>query len=119
MKNAFARSKQEPSSSVLATVSEDRVLSRGEFAEVLTTIDSGLRALPATAQVAKQQGEYLRNLLAGNKAALAAGEPLPEAAEPFRYRHKGSLAYVGSDRAVMDVPTLGPLTGMGIGAAPL
>ena len=28
-----------------------------------------------------------------------------------RYNHKGSLAYVGRDKAVMDIPTVGPLTG--------
>ena len=28
-----------------------------------------------------------------------------------RYTHKGSLAYVGSDKAVMDIPRVGPVTG--------
>lgn len=28
-----------------------------------------------------------------------------------RYFHKGSLAYVGGDRAVMDIPTVGPIFG--------
>lgn len=27
--------------------------------------------------------------------------------QPFKYFHKGSLAYVGSDRAVMDIPQVG------------
>lgn len=28
-----------------------------------------------------------------------------------RYNHKGSLAYVGSDKAVMDIPKVGPIFG--------
>jgi NADH dehydrogenase FAD-containing subunit len=28
-----------------------------------------------------------------------------------RYFHKGSLAYVGGDQAVMDIPTVGPIFG--------
>jgi len=34
-----------------------------------------------------------------------------------RYFHKGSLAYVGSDRAIMDVPVVGPITGPEAGLA--
>lgn len=29
----------------------------------------------------------------------------------FRYFHKGSLAYVGGDQAVMDIPKVGPIFG--------
>lgn len=32
-----------------------------------------------------------------------------------RYNHKGSLAYVGGDQAVMDIPRLGPIFGQGAG----
>lgn len=31
------------------------------------------------------------------------------------YKHKGSAAYVGSDRAVFDVPLVGAVMGMGAG----
>lgn len=34
-----------------------------------------------------------------------------------RYFHKGSLAYVGSDRAIMDVPVVGPIVGAEAGLA--
>lgn len=61
------------------------------------------------AQVAKQQGEYLAWLI-GDGKLLPGGEP-PKGTRPFLYNHKGSLAYVGSDKAVMDTPQLGPLTG--------
>lgn len=30
---------------------------------------------------------------------------------PARYFHKGSLAYVGGDQAVMDIPKVGPILG--------
>jgi NADH dehydrogenase FAD-containing subunit len=44
------------------------------------------------------------------------GEPLPEGVPPFEYRHKGSLAYIGNDKAVMAIPGLSaPLLGYGAG----
>ena len=53
-------------------------------------------ALPATAQVAQQEGEYL----ARQFNLLARGRPL----RAFRYRHMGMLAYVGDHRALADLP---------------
>ena len=41
--------------------------------------------------------------------------PFSQPPAPFRYSHKGSLAYVGQDKAVMDVPLFGPLFGNGAG----
>ncbi len=52
--------------------------------------------LPATAQVAQQQGRYLARTL--NR--MAKGKPL----KPFRYHHMGMLAYIGSKRALADLP---------------
>jgi NADH:ubiquinone reductase (non-electrogenic) len=126
---------------VLSTLQDDEdSLSKEEFRDLLGKVDMGLRALPATAQVAKQQGEYLARALkeglaeleatSGGGSAAAAPLPptsvtplpadrpqytwnLPESLGPFRYFHKGSLAYVGSDRAVMDVPKVGPIVGAG------
>jgi NADH dehydrogenase FAD-containing subunit len=66
------------------------------------------------AQVAKQQGEFLAALL--GQGAVRSGDALPAGAKPFKYSHKGSLAYVGSDKAVMDVPAVGPIFGWGAGA---
>eukprot|EP00877_Chromochloris_zofingiensis_P004510 jgi/Chrzof1/1405/Cz10g06180.t1 len=100
----------------LASLTEDTELDKEQFREVLKKIDSSLRALPATAQVAKQQGEYLASLFSKSEVT---GNPdttsIPEKVTPFRYFHKGSLAYVGGDRAVMDVPTMGPIFGTGAG----
>ena len=43
-------------------------------------------------QVAKQQGQYLAKLVS---AGIAPGR-VPEGIAPFKYNHKGSLAYVGA-----------------------
>ncbi|GIM04019.1 hypothetical protein Vretimale_8656 [Volvox reticuliferus] len=88
-----------------------------QFHDVLGKIDKGLRALPATAQVANQQGKYLAKVFASTKIT---GNPdldkaVAENVKPFRYFHKGSAAYVGSDKAVFDLPSIGPLTGTGAG----
>lgn len=51
--------------------------------------------LPATSQVAQQQGKYLARALtkkARNKTV-----------EPFRYKHLGMLAYVGDNKALADL----------------
>jgi NADH dehydrogenase FAD-containing subunit len=44
------------------------------------------------AQVAKQQGQYLAKLIS---AGITPGK-VPEGIAPFKYNHKGSLAYVGA-----------------------
>lgn len=66
-------------------------------------------------QVARQQGEYLAKLFSENQ--LGPGLRIPEKYKAFDYSHKGALAYVGSDRAVMDVPGAGALYGLGAGVA--
>ncbi len=53
-------------------------------------------SLPATAQVAQQEGKYLARLL--NREARG------KAVKPFKYRHLGMLAYIGSQRALADTP---------------
>jgi NADH dehydrogenase len=81
----------------------------GELRELLMQIDSKLTSLPATAQRAHQQGQYLGHKL--NKLARAApglkandvrDGDLDEAVyKAFEYHHLGSLAYVGN-AAVFD-----------------
>jgi NADH:ubiquinone reductase (non-electrogenic) len=51
--------------------------------------------LPATSQVAQQQGKYL----AGALTRYARNRPV----RPFRYRHLGMLAYIGGNRALADL----------------
>ena len=106
-------------------IDERSTLDQEQFRELLKTIDSGLRALPATAQVARQEGEYLARLFAaaelGNETSASTAESTGDLAKQgvpgFEYFHKGSLAYVGSDRAVMDVPVVGPIMGLFAGLA--
>ncbi|KAL8944317.1 MAG: hypothetical protein Q9216_000502 [Gyalolechia sp. 2 TL-2023] len=81
----------------------------GELHELLLQIDSKLTSLPATAQRAHQQGQYLGRKL--NKLAQAApgmqanemdyGDLDDAAYKAFEYRHMGSLAYIGNS-AVFD-----------------
>lgn len=54
------------------------------------------QSLPATSQVAQQEGYYLARLLnakAKNKSV-----------HPFQYKHYGMLAYIGSNKALADLP---------------
>jgi NADH:ubiquinone reductase (non-electrogenic) len=51
--------------------------------------------LPATAQVAQQQGSYL----AGALSRLRKGQPV----EPFRFKAAGMLAYIGGGEALADL----------------
>ena len=81
----------------------------GELSELLHQIDNKLTSLPATAQRANQQGEYLAKKL--NKLAhaapgfklnnLADGDIDEAVYKAFEYRHMGSLAYIGN-AAVFD-----------------
>lgn len=57
---------------------------------------AGDPALPATAQVAQQQGAYLARAL----KRLRHGQP----AEPFRFKASGMLAYIGGGEALADLP---------------
>jgi NADH dehydrogenase len=82
----------------------------GEMRELLLQIDSTLTSLPATAQRAHQQGQYLGHKF--NKMAYAApglkmnevnnGDLDDAVYKPFQYKHLGSLAYIGNS-AVFDL----------------
>lgn len=82
----------------------------GELRELLKQIDSKLTSLPATAQRANQQGQYLAFKL--NKMAHAApglkandiidGDLDDAVYKAFEYHHLGSLAYIGNS-AVFDL----------------
>lgn len=56
------------------------------------------KVLPATSQVAQQEGRYLAKSL----NASAKEKPVV----PFIYHHQGMLAYIGSNRALADLPQL-------------
>jgi NADH:ubiquinone reductase (H+-translocating) len=80
-----------------------------ELHELLVQIDTKLTSLPATAQRANQQGQYLgrkfnkmTSALPGLKANEVDYGDLDEAVyKAFQYRHMGSLAYIGN-AAVFD-----------------
>lgn len=82
----------------------------GEMHELLHQIDNKLTSLPATAQRAHQQGQYLGKKF--NKLAQAApgmrrnevfDGDLDEAVyKAFEYHHLGSLAYIGN-AAIFDI----------------
>mmetsp|Transcript_30920 Transcript_30920/g.100672 ORF Transcript_30920/g.100672 Transcript_30920/m.100672 type:complete len:581 (-) Transcript_30920:91-1833(-) len=91
-----------------------------KFQALLGRLDDGLRALPATAQVAKQQGEYLAELLGKADGSLDTVTSDEEALNDveyarFDYLHKGSLAYVGNDAGVLDIPGFTILRGFSAG----
>lgn len=81
-----------------------------EFHELLVQIDNQLTSLPATAQRANQQGEYLArkfNKMASALPGLRAnqvdsGDVDAAVYKAFSYSHMGSLAYVGN-AAVFDL----------------
>ena len=91
-------------------VNHDGSLSPEEFAAMLHKVDAKLTALPSTAQVASQQGVYLAKLLRSLAPSVTAGAlaaPLKDIVAvqaPFVYRHLGSMAYVGGNKAVLEVP---------------
>ncbi|KAG6331259.1 hypothetical protein ID866_7829 [Astraeus odoratus] len=100
----------------------DNSLSLNELCKLLEELGNRITALPPTAQVASQQGKYLGkklNKLAAKREVLAANDvkDLDEAVSgPFRYRHLGSLAYIGN-AAVFDLGNLsfmGGLVAMGV-----
>lgn len=76
----------------------------GELHELLVQIDNKLTSLPATAQRANQQGQYLGrkfNKIAAAIPGFKANEvdfgDLDEAVyKAFEYHHMGSLAYIGN-----------------------
>ncbi|KIW21205.1 hypothetical protein PV08_01785 [Exophiala spinifera] len=76
----------------------------GELHELLVQIDNKLTSLPATAQRANQQGQYLGrkfNKIAAAIPGFKANEvdfgDLDEAVyKAFEYHHLGSLAYIGN-----------------------
>lgn len=82
----------------------------GELRELLRQIDDKLTSLPATAQRAHQQGQYLAhkfNKLARLSDGLNAndirdGDLDAAVYKAFEYRHLGSLAYIGNS-AVFDL----------------
>jgi NADH dehydrogenase len=76
-------------------------LTRATLRWALEKADKKIRALPATAQVAHQEGLYVADLL-NQITHLQSNDYEQQNFKPFQYKHMGSLAYVGGDAAVLD-----------------
>lgn len=90
--------------------SGDQRLDFEEFKATLLHLDRQLKSLPATAQVASQQGKYLGRLLSqtnGEVLTQSKAELEKKGLAPFEYHHLGSFAYVGDNKAVLQVPIFG------------
>ncbi|KAE8230692.1 hypothetical protein CF326_g4300 [Tilletia indica] len=103
---------------------KDGTLSLNEIADMFMETSSKMTALPATAQVASQQGKYLArklNKLARVRDAAIRDVPQEEQKKslgprdldeavyrPFTYRNLGSLAYIGN-AAAFDLPLPEPI----------
>ncbi|XP_027157031.1 external alternative NAD(P)H-ubiquinone oxidoreductase B2, mitochondrial-like [Coffea eugenioides] len=82
-----------------------------EFKSALSQVDSQMKNLPATAQVASQQGVYLANCFNRMKEVETNPEgPLRFRGEgrhrfrPFRYRHVGQFAHLGGEQTAAQLP---------------
>ncbi|KAF9526941.1 hypothetical protein CPB83DRAFT_769273 [Crepidotus variabilis] len=83
----------------------DNSLDLNELLQLLTEIGNRITSLPATAQVASQQGKYLGKKLHKLARHTTQGEVMAtfdeKVSKPFKYMHLGSLAYIGN-AAVFD-----------------
>lgn len=88
----------------LSQFSEKKIdeLNEAEFTAFIKSADDSIRGLPPTAQVAGQQGSYL------------AGYMNRESDKPFKYFHKGSMAYLGQGKAAAQVSVLASLLPYGV-----
>lgn len=84
----------------------DNSLSLNELLNLLVEIGNRITSLPATAQVASQQGKYLgkklRKLARSTSQVNSMAKLDESVSKPFKYRHLGSLAYIGN-AAVFDL----------------
>jgi len=78
----------------------NHLLDWNEFESMLKHLDSNLINLPATAAIATQQGRYL-----GKQFNLMARQSnhMENLKNPFQPKFLGSFAYVGRNKAVLDV----------------
>merc|ERR1719231_1943037 len=71
------------------------------------------QSLPQTAQVASQEVKWLgrtfnslSETLQAQKDSDLRDDTTFDRVQPFHYKHRGSMAYVGSSTAVADLPSL-------------
>lgn len=88
---------------------KSKKISRDEFRTFALEVDAVQTALPPTAQVATQEGKYLGKLLSDHEMEISMN--FMDHVVPFRYDHLGSFAYVGKNRAVLELPLVGAFKG--------
>lgn len=66
----------------------------------------GEKPLPALAQVASQQAQYLAKRLNSDRLEALATADAKGSVPPFKYAHLGSMASVGEWKGVFDSPAL-------------
>lgn len=98
MEKAFAEADKEKSGYITLAA----------LRSILEKADQKIRALPATAQVASQEGRYVADLL-NQMPTLHSNTVHEQNLKSFRYQHMGSLAYVGGDEAVLDFTGTKPI----------
>lgn len=101
-----------------ADKNRDGLLIADEFKAALASVDRRIKILPATAQVAAQEGKYLAKQFnqhpvpqglqdGGSMTAWLRKQynsiQYPQGMKPFHYNHMGSLAYIGGDQAAADM----------------
>jgi len=77
------------------------------FRKAMCKVDSQLKSMPATAQVAAQQGAYLAccfNKLAQEYTTNIKPEDHRHQLDPFFYRHLGQFAPLGGEIAAAEIP---------------
>ena len=79
-----------------------RIAGHSEVYALGDCASAGDPALPATAQVAQQQGEYLARAL-GVLGVLDQGRQ-GKSIKPFHFKASGMLAYIGGGEALADLP---------------
>ncbi|KAK9936253.1 hypothetical protein M0R45_013103 [Rubus argutus] len=104
-----------------ADATESVELNIEDFKTALSKVDSQMKMLPATAQVAAQEGAYLANCFNRMEKCEKNPEgPLRFRGEgrhrfhPFRYKHLGQFAPLGGEQTAAQLPVL-PGDGVSIG----
>ncbi|KND00486.1 uncharacterized protein SPPG_04802 [Spizellomyces punctatus DAOM BR117] len=85
-------------------IDKNNVLDLDEITKLLDDVDKKLTSLPATAQVARQQGAYLARKF--NSLAFTPSDLRPvveQTLPPFYYKHLGNFSYIGEKTAVIDL----------------
>ncbi|KAN0061488.1 NADH:ubiquinone oxidoreductase [Thecaphora frezii] len=108
---------------------DDHLRLKGAENSIFALGDAAATQFAPTAQVASQQGAYLGRVFnqlarldvleqkleaakrsgAGESEVRGLERQVEKAAKvrPFKYSHQGSLAYIGSEKAIADIPLLG------------